>query len=165
MSRAALRRYFHHGLFPQLVVFEAVARLGSVTRAAEELHLAQPTVSLQLKKLARTLELALFAQQGRRLVLTPAGAALRECCVELFALFARVDGRLAGFRSHDARALAPELPVRMVQGELVARPTADGVYLFELRIEGRDLARAAALLADDTPLESMQPSEPPKAAK
>src|ERR687887_781485 len=89
MSRAALRRYFRHGLFPQLLVFEAVARLGSVTRAAEELHLPQPTVSLQLKKLAPTLELALFAQQGRRLLLTPAGAALTQCCLALFSLFAR----------------------------------------------------------------------------
>ena len=143
MSRAALRRYFHHGLFPQLVVFEAVARLGSVTRAAEELHLAQPTVSLQLKKLARTLELALFAHQGRRLVLTPAGAALRECCVELFALFARVDARLAGFRSHDAQALAPELPARVAHGELrLARD--DGVYLFELEIEGLPAIKGAA---------------------
>ena len=52
MPRARLRRFFRHGLLPQLLVFEAVARLGSVTRAAEELHLAQPTVSLQLKKLA-----------------------------------------------------------------------------------------------------------------
>jgi DNA-binding transcriptional LysR family regulator len=48
MSRARLRRYFRHGLLPQLMVFEAVARLGGVTRAAEELHLAQPTVSMQL---------------------------------------------------------------------------------------------------------------------
>ena len=52
MSRVRSRRLFRHGLLPQLLVFEAVARLGSVTRAAEELHLAQPTVSLQLKKLA-----------------------------------------------------------------------------------------------------------------
>ena len=35
MPRSALRRFFRHGMFPQLMVFEAVARLGSVTRAAE----------------------------------------------------------------------------------------------------------------------------------
>src|SRR4051812_28611988 len=45
MSRTRLRRYFRHGLLPQLIVFDAVARLGSVTRAAEELYLAQPTIS------------------------------------------------------------------------------------------------------------------------
>ena len=35
----------------QLQVFEAVARLMSYTRAAEELHLSQPTVSMQINKL------------------------------------------------------------------------------------------------------------------
>ena len=78
MPRAKLRRYFRHGLVPQLTVFEAVARLGSVTRAAEELHLAQPTVSTQLKKLAETLEVQLFEQRGRRLYLTAAGAEARR---------------------------------------------------------------------------------------
>src|ERR1041385_4513841 len=73
MSRTHPRRFFRHGLLPQLLVFEAVARLGSVTRAAGELHLAQPTVSLQLKKLAATLEVTLFEQQGRSLRLTGAG--------------------------------------------------------------------------------------------
>jgi len=60
MSRTRLRRYFRHGLLPQLMVFETVARLGSVTRAAEELHLAQPTVSTQLKKLSSTLGVVLL---------------------------------------------------------------------------------------------------------
>lgn len=139
MSRSALRRYFRHGLFPQLVVFEAVARLGSVTRAGEELHLAQPTVSLQMKKLARTLEIALFEQRGRRLVLTPAGEALRESCAELLALFARIEERFAALRPPQAQApvLAAEPPARVLRGELVARaaPGDGGVYSFELRIE------------------------------
>lgn len=125
MSRTTLRRYFRHGLFPQLLVFEAVARLGSVTRAAEELHLAQPTVSLQLKKLARTLELTLFVPQGRRIALTPAGEALRESCGELLALFANIDARLGGFRSAEALAL----PTQKAPGERV--------FLFELEIDGR----------------------------
>jgi DNA-binding transcriptional LysR family regulator len=76
MPLATLRRYFRHGLFPQLVVFEAVARLGSVTRAANELHLAQPTVSMQLKKLSQTLEVTLFEPDGRGVRITPAGEAL-----------------------------------------------------------------------------------------
>lgn len=140
MSRSALRRYFRHGLFPQLLVFEAVARLGSVTRAAEELHLAQPTVSLQLKKLARTLELALFVPQGRRLVLTPAGEALREECAELLALFGRIDARLAAFRTPQAQALPGA-----VRGELVVQQAPrEGVYLFELEIDGFPAIKGAA---------------------
>ena len=97
--RTSLRRYFRHGLFPQLMVFEAVARLGSVTRAAEELHLAQPTVSLQLKKLADTLGVRLFEQRGRLLYLTPAGRLLRESCDELAAWLLRTDERLEPWRS------------------------------------------------------------------
>src|SRR5690242_13716052 len=99
MSRHTLRRYFRHGLFPQLLVFEAVARLGSVTRAAEELHLAQPTVSMQLKKLSRSLELTLFEPDGRRLKITPAGEALLAVCRELIALFQRAEQTLTPFRS------------------------------------------------------------------
>lgn len=99
MHRTKLRRYFRHGLLPQLIVFEAVARHGSVTRAAEELCLAQPTVSMQVKKLAATLEVRLFEQRGRCLQLTAGGAALRESCLELFGVFQRIDERLAGFRA------------------------------------------------------------------
>jgi len=99
MPSLALRRYFRHGLFPQLMVFEAVARLRSVTRAAEELHLAQPTVSTQLKKLSGSLGLALFEQRGRSLELTPASGELRAACEELIALLERTEARLASLRA------------------------------------------------------------------
>jgi DNA-binding transcriptional LysR family regulator len=99
MPRSALRRYFRHGLFPQLMVFEVVARLGSVTRAAEELHLAQPTVSTQLKKLSQTVDATLFEPQGRGLVLTPAGRELQAVCAELFGLLEHAEARLAKVRN------------------------------------------------------------------
>jgi LysR family transcriptional regulator, low CO2-responsive transcriptional regulator len=163
MSRAKLRRYFRHGLFPQLIVFEAVARLGSVTRAAEELHLAQPTVSMQIKKLSATLEVALFEQRGRRLHLTEAGRTLCAVCEEVFACFARAEERLAALRGArpevlkiaaepEARAVAARLVADFcsrhpgVQAslhiapreELLPRLAAgeDDVYLFELEIDG-----------------------------
>jgi|GEM_PF-817973 len=98
MPRSEMRRFFRHGMFPQLMVFEAVARLGSVTRAAEELHLAQPTVSTQLKKLQQVLEVALFAAQGRGLRLTPAGRELQDACGELFDVIGRMAARLEALR-------------------------------------------------------------------
>ena len=58
MPKSRIRRYIRHGMLPQLAVFEAVCRLGSYTRAAEELFIAQPTVSTQMKKLADTLGIA-----------------------------------------------------------------------------------------------------------
>lgn len=60
----------------QLRSFEAVVRLGGVGRAARALHLAQPTVSTQLKELAISLELVLFEPQGRKLVPTAIGERL-----------------------------------------------------------------------------------------
>lgn len=60
----------------QLKVFETVARLLSFSRAAEELHLTQPAVSIQVKKLEGHAGLALFEQLGKKIYLTPAGAEL-----------------------------------------------------------------------------------------
>jgi DNA-binding transcriptional LysR family regulator len=114
MSRKKLRRFFRHGQLPQLLVFEAVARLGSVTRAAEELHLAQPTVSLQLKKLAAALEVELFARSGRRLNLTAAGHELHDISCQLIALLGDAEERLSPWRAArlDARRPAANNPER-----------------------------------------------------
>jgi len=60
---------------PWLSAFEAVARLGSVTRAAEELDLTQGAVSRQIAKLEARLGQHLFLRERQRLTLTPAGAA------------------------------------------------------------------------------------------
>lgn len=59
-----------------LRAFAQVARLGSVTRAAEALGLSQPAVTLQLQGLAREHGVELLERSGRRLVPTAAGEAL-----------------------------------------------------------------------------------------
>lgn len=56
-----------------LLAFEAVARLGSATAAAQELSLTQSAISRQLKTLEEQLGVALLARQGRQLSLTDAG--------------------------------------------------------------------------------------------
>lgn len=73
-----------HSTFRQLEVFEAIARLGSFTRAAEELFLTQPTASMQIKKLTDSVGLPLFEQIGKRIYLTDAGKALQSTCREIF---------------------------------------------------------------------------------
>jgi len=73
-----------HTTFRQLEVFEAIARLGSFTRAAEELFLTQPTISMQAKKLAETVGLPLFEQIGKKVFLTDAGRELHTTCREIF---------------------------------------------------------------------------------
>jgi DNA-binding transcriptional LysR family regulator len=74
-----------HATLHQLKVFEATARHGSFTRAAEELYLTQPTVSIQVKQLTKAVGLPLFEQIGKRLYLTQAGQKLLETCQEIFA--------------------------------------------------------------------------------
>jgi DNA-binding transcriptional LysR family regulator len=105
MKHRNLRRYFRHGTLTQLSVFEAVARHSSFTRAAAELHLAQPTVSLQVKKLAATLGLPLFEMVGKRVQMTAAGHELYAACQDIFVNIAEVEERLSRLRAPDTGTL------------------------------------------------------------
>lgn len=87
-----------HATFRQLEVFEAIARLGSFTRASEELHLTQPTVSMQMKKLADAVGLPLFEQVGRRIHLTDAGKELAITAREIMQSLERCDMSIAEMR-------------------------------------------------------------------
>ncbi len=107
MIRPRPRRFFRHGVFPQLVAFEAVARHGSVTRAARELSLAQPTVSCLLRKLSDTVGSAVFTVRDRRMEPTPAGRELLVLCDEIFESFDRLEERLANVLPAE-EATAPE---------------------------------------------------------
>lgn len=62
-----------HLTFRQLQVFEAVARHLSFRRAADELHLSQPAVSMQIKQLEENVGLPLFDKLGKKVYLTEAG--------------------------------------------------------------------------------------------
>lgn len=98
MPYSNIRRLLRHGMLPQLAVFEAAARLGSFTRAGEALHMAQPTVSTQIKKLSDTLGLPLFEQVGKRIHLTAAGRVLYDGCIEMFDTLSKIDNNLAHLR-------------------------------------------------------------------
>jgi len=74
-----------HLTIRQLEVLSAVGREGSVTAAAEFLHLTQPAVSMQLRQLEQQLELALFETVGRRLQITEPGKELVRLAAELLA--------------------------------------------------------------------------------
>lgn len=75
----------------QLEVFEAVARLESFTRASEEIFLAQPTVSIQIKKLTEAIGLPLFEQVGKKIFLTDAGKELYQTCESIIEHFSRLE--------------------------------------------------------------------------
>jgi len=105
MPQSAIRRYLKHGTLPQFSVFEAVARLGSFTKAAEELYMAQPTVSVQMKKLADTVGMPLIEQVGKRIRLTEAGRILHAGCLEMFGTLSGVERRLSDLRGLDSGRL------------------------------------------------------------
>ena len=98
MHQPAIARYLRHGTFPQLRVFEASARLRSLTLAARELHIAQPTASVQIKKLSETVGLSLFEHVGNHIVLTDAGNCLHAGCQQLFAALATLEDNLNELR-------------------------------------------------------------------
>jgi Bacterial regulatory helix-turn-helix protein, lysR family len=102
------RRYLRNGMLPQLAAFEAVVRLGSATRAAEALCVAQPTLSGQLRKLSESLGVRLFALEGKRLVPTDAALVLLNTAREVFAAFERCEPVLAGLRTSAGPLPAPE---------------------------------------------------------
>ena len=74
-----------YNLYP-LHVFRIVARLGSVTRAAQELYISQPAVSSHLKTLEARYKETLFERTPRGMLLTPAGVAVAEYANRVFAL-------------------------------------------------------------------------------
>lgn len=83
MARPRIRRYLRHGFFPQLIAFEACLRLGGVTRAAEELALAQSTVSGLLRRLSDTVGEPVLHARGGRVELTDAGRRVALLCEEV----------------------------------------------------------------------------------
>jgi DNA-binding transcriptional LysR family regulator len=94
MHRPILGRITRAATLRQLQVFEAIARLGSFTRVAEEMHLTQPTISMQVKKLAEAVDLPLTEQVGKEIYLTDAGHELAAVCREVLGSFERLEERI-----------------------------------------------------------------------
>src|SRR5262245_48478751 len=82
---------YHH-----LLYFWTVAREGSVTRACEKLHLAQPTISGQLHRLERSIGEKLFNKVGRHLVLSDTGRMVYRYADGIFSLGEELKNALEG---------------------------------------------------------------------
>jgi len=72
-----------HFTLQQLKLFEAVSRNGSYTRAAEELFLTQPAVSIQIKRLEEQVGLPLFENVGKKIFTTAAGKAMYQASIDI----------------------------------------------------------------------------------
>lgn len=74
--------------------FLTVAREGTASRAAEALHITQPTLSRQLAQMEDELGVKLFVHQGRRLTLTSEGMLLRRRAEEILELVDKTEQEL-----------------------------------------------------------------------
>lgn len=95
MPHRSTRFYYKGDRIKPLRAFCQVARLGSVSRAAEALFVSQPAVTLQLQALARDVGVPLLERSGRRLSLTREGEVLYELARPLIE---GLDGLDASFR-------------------------------------------------------------------
>ena len=93
----------------QMTYYEAVGRYQNITRAADELHIAQPTLSLAMQTLEQETGLNLLRHVGRGIVLTADGQALYAEVARMLKEVARFDSHVAELarRHQDLRLALP----------------------------------------------------------
>ncbi|TQF66809.1 LysR family transcriptional regulator [Pseudoalteromonas luteoviolacea] len=94
----ASRLHAHIGTFRQLEILLALYEGGSIKAAAEKLFLTQPTVSMQLKKLAEAIGLPLYQQVGKQLKFTDAGLATVDTARQILQSCEELDMHLSNLR-------------------------------------------------------------------
>jgi len=99
----------------RLKVFRAVAKHLSFRKAAEELYLSQPAISLQIKALEEEVGLQLFDRSGSQIGLTPAGSTLLRYADRLETLATAAEGALACFRGDVRGKLAISASLTIAQ--------------------------------------------------
>ena len=133
---------YHH-----LLYFWTVVREGGVSRAAEKLRLAQPTISAQVKALEDAFGQRLFDRQGRRLVLTDAGRLVYRYADEIFGigreLLETMKGRAPGRPVEFAVGVANSVSKLIVRRLLEPALEADAAVRLTCREDG-----TIALLAE-----------------
>ncbi|HYG68221.1 MAG TPA: transcriptional activator NhaR [Anaeromyxobacteraceae bacterium] len=135
---------YHH-----LYYFWTVARAGSIARASEELRLAQPTISNQIKTLEGSLGQRLFERRGRRLVLTDVGRMVLKYADDIFRtgreLQQAVKGVPTGDRLRLVAGIVDVIPKRMTA--LLLQPALDAFPDAVLVCRERPLRELLAALA------------------
>ncbi len=97
MTYSSSEKLIRHVSLRQLQIFEAVVRLGGYTRAAEALHLTQPTVSMQIKKLSDALGMPLLEQIGRKVYPTAAGRNVHAAALDILGRMVELGENAAEF--------------------------------------------------------------------
>jgi len=141
----------------RLQYFLAVVDAGTVTAAAERIHIAQPALSRQIKTLENELKLRLFEAQGNKLALTPAGRAFipaaRRLMLETQGLEAAADslrtGRVSTLVAAATAAsvrgfLAPFIATTRPEDPLIITQETSHFAIAEALLHGCDFAVSPA---------------------
>jgi len=132
---------YHH-----LLYFWTVVREGSITQACEKLHLSQPTISSQLRKLERAVGGKLFSRVGRGLQITDTGRMVYRYADEIFTL---------GQELSDAiRGRAPGRPTRLVVGISEVLPK---LVVYRLLRPALELPEPVHLVCEEAAVNEMLP--------
>ena len=97
----------------RLVVFRTVAEQQSFRKAAEELYLTQPAVSLQIKALEEEIGVQLFDRSGPNAGLTAAGTVLLKCTRRVQQMMVRAEQEIAALTGDRAAGSLLALPPRL----------------------------------------------------
>lgn len=132
----------HQINYNHLLYFWVVARTGSVTKASEELRVAQPTVSTQLRMLEESLGVQLFDRSARGMTLTAAGQVVMRHADEMFrlgndlirALSAGEASQLQPLQVGTADAV-PKVIVRSLLMPVIEKQLASGIVCREWRVD------------------------------
>ena len=85
-----------------LKYFLAVAELGSITKAANSMHLTQPTLSRQLQDLENEFGQKLFVRGSKNIILTPEGMILRKRAKEIIELVEKAENEFSSIKDETA---------------------------------------------------------------
>jgi DNA-binding transcriptional LysR family regulator len=128
-----------------LLVFDAVAAEGNVSRGAERLGISQPAVSKQLRDLERRLKTPLFDRHPKGVRLTAAGEALADYTRRIFALAEEAERALADVaglrRGHLAVGAGPTVGVYLLPRVLVEFRRRFPDVTMHAETEGSDVLR------------------------
>jgi len=102
-----------------ILSFATVVRLGSFSRAAEELYIAQPTISLHVRQLEEELQTKLLIRTTKSLELTEKGKEVYECAVSILQLRDRIAEKCSGGERRIIRLGASTIPSAYILPEIL----------------------------------------------
>ncbi|MDX5325301.1 MAG: LysR family transcriptional regulator [Bacteroidota bacterium] len=107
----------------QLQIFLTVTRTGSITKAAEELHLTQPAVSIQMRNLQDQFDIPLTEIIGRRLHITPFGREIASTAENLLKEVENIENKALAHKG-------------LLAGKLVITSVSTGKYVMPYFLSG-----------------------------